>query len=371
MTYRASSIERVSLCPGSARLESQCPDVPSGDSEFGTRVAAWMAKELPDEELYGAELEVATRLLQSRQEILTEWLGTESLDEEYTETEIVMDIPALGARLIGHPDIFFVAFDSPRVLIVDEKSIRWGEHAPSTSNLQLRTYAVLVAEDEPSVQSATVAINQDGKRPSPCTYNASDLAQAREEIFAIIAEAEKPDAPLNPGEKQCRFCKAKAICPALIDAREGLKLTAPANKADAGLWVSVLTDAALSRILPALKPVEWHIEAIRAEARKRLESNPDAIPGWTLKDGKRVREVSDIGTLTNRLAALGISWEAITAECSITLGSTEALVKEQTGKKGKALTEAVNDVLEDCVMVKTCTASLVRTKEQLESVEAS
>lgn len=35
-----------------------------------------------------------------------------------------------------------------------------------------------------------------------------------QELDACIAEAERPDAPLTPGEKQCRFCDAAAVCPA-------------------------------------------------------------------------------------------------------------------------------------------------------------
>lgn len=48
-----------------------------------------------------------------------------------------------------------------------------------------------------------------------------------------MGEDSWPDQFLSPGEKQCRFCNAKAICPALEGAvSEALSMTAPPARAD-------------------------------------------------------------------------------------------------------------------------------------------
>ena len=41
-----------------------------------------------------------------------------------------------------------------------------------------------------------------------------DLWEYLESLDEMIGEAIKPDAPLNPGEDQCRFCDAATVCPA-------------------------------------------------------------------------------------------------------------------------------------------------------------
>lgn len=55
-----------------------------------------------------------------------------------------------------------------------------------------------------------------------------DLLQHRDFMnkFKIAAqETQNPNAKLNPGEKQCKWCKAKNICPALFDkTKEGFEI---------------------------------------------------------------------------------------------------------------------------------------------------
>lgn len=100
---------------------------------------------------------------------------------------------------------------------------------------------------------------------------------------------------LAPSEKGCKFCAAKATCPALRDEVasalnpnhsiatpedfiEALDSTSPAGAADEPQWIS----AALSKV----DLIEDWCKAVRAEAERRLcEGQP--VPGYKLVAGKK------------------------------------------------------------------------------------
>lgn len=101
---------------------------------------------------------------------------------------------------------------------------------------------------------------------------------------------------LEPGEKQCKFCKAKAICPALrqatsnsleivSDAAEFEDLTLP--KKAASVVIGDHTDPAkLAEFMRAAPLIEDAIKAVRAEVERRL-CNGDPVPGFKLVEGKK------------------------------------------------------------------------------------
>jgi hypothetical protein len=98
---------------------------------------------------------------------------------------------------------------------------------------------------------------------------------------------------LSPGEKQCKFCKAKATCPAL---RNEVSSTAfditpasPDDFAEAVLPFSGYdhTDVAwLSAALSQVDLIEDWCKAIRAEAERRLLAG-DKVPGFKVVAGKK------------------------------------------------------------------------------------
>lgn len=103
---------------------------------------------------------------------------------------------------------------------------------------------------------------------------------------------------LDPGPAQCKFCDAKAICPALRGEVSGaLSSTAPADRDDfpdlslpkqaAAATPSENTDAgALSEALRAADLVEAWLKAVREEGFRRAMAGDD-VPGFKLVMGKR------------------------------------------------------------------------------------
>jgi len=101
---------------------------------------------------------------------------------------------------------------------------------------------------------------------------------------------------LTPGEKQCRFCRAKAICPALtqhvvntvadgfVDLDDPEKGTLPKTLA-AKIDVPSLTHEALGEKMRSLTLIEAWIKDVRSAAEVLLLKG-DVVPGFKLVRGK-------------------------------------------------------------------------------------
>jgi hypothetical protein len=100
------------------------------------------------------------------------------------------------------------------------------------------------------------------------------------------AEATRqPDAPLVPGEKQCRFCKAKAVCPAL--AAEVAEVVSGSATLDEFVAPDTTTgDNYLSVAMSKVELVEHWCKAVRAEVERRLLAG-QSVDGYKLVEGKR------------------------------------------------------------------------------------
>jgi len=92
------------------------------------------------------------------------------------------------------------------------------------------------------------------------------------------------------------------------------------------------------------------IPAIEAKAREALEANPDAIEGYTLKNGVRRRDVKDIEGAFNALKADGLIDEvSFMGACKVSLTSLEGKVRDTKGMSKSAAKESIARSLGDLV----------------------
>lgn len=119
-------------------------------------------------------------------------------------------------------------------------------------------------------------------------YKAVELTEAGETETDLLAKGY-----FSPGEKQCRFCNAKANCMALredIMLNVGGTVTSPATVAEFAEFVPIEVDVAtgdnyLSIAMEKADLVELWYKAVRAEVERRLLAG-QPVDGYKLVEGK-------------------------------------------------------------------------------------
>jgi hypothetical protein len=122
-----------------------------------------------------------------------------------------------------------------------------------------------------------------------------EAGRAADRVMAAIdyhkAQGEVHEKYLNPGEKQCRWCKAKATCPALrneIADTVGNKQPGTNDEFDV-VSEEVIAKAPsehLSIVMSKVDLIEDWCRAVRAEVERRL-ANGVPVPGYKLVEGRR------------------------------------------------------------------------------------
>lgn len=128
----------------------------------------------------------------------------------------------------------------------------------------------------------------------------SELLAKVEVVKAEAAATDHPEAPLVPGESQCKFCRAKGACSALAgQVMEGVGLmfqpiqaveASPLDMAQqsANKNPTEMTEDQIRQVLEAAPLVRQFIEGVEAEAQRRLEAGM-TVPGFKLVRGRGSR----------------------------------------------------------------------------------
>jgi hypothetical protein len=152
------------------------------------------------------------------------------------------------------------------------------------------------------------------------------------ELAKQCAEATQDENAVRvPGEKQCRFCKAKASCKALADYTESI-IMADFDDLENMPKANTLTDDQMRVALEAKPLIEGWLSAIEAQVRDRLQSGGD-FPGYKLVEGRSLRQwVDDPDTVETTLTDL-LDQHAFVEPKLVSPSQAEKLL----GKKNKSL----------------------------------
>lgn len=281
------------------------------------------------------------------------------------ETWTVADTP-------GHTDRWR-SYMEKGVLVVIDKKFGFKEVTPATSNYQLRVYACAGWEQlSGDLKSVVVAITQPRlpyeQRITMAHYADSDIAAAREEIVAIREYTREPDAPLIPGEEQCRYCKAKLICPAFQKAMgDGYQLvpaavgTVTKRKADAQEILARCSDEDLDRMIQFVRFAEFVKEMAINEGRTRVEAGK--LPQYELGKPSSPRYIDDPAKAEAVLILRGLlAKRQIWDSSSMSLGKIEEAVAEGSKVTLKEARKLVEDALADAIQREERKPSLIRKK---------
>lgn len=125
-------------------------------------------------------------------------------------------------------------------------------------------------------------------------------------IVLQAAATDAPDAPLIPGEKQCRYCKHKGSCTALAGQALSVIDAGDLSVSAADKDPTKMSDDQIVRILEAAPLMRQLIDGVENEAQTRLE-NGAVIPGIKLVLGKGARSWKLAETeMAEKLVKMGI-----------------------------------------------------------------
>ena len=313
-----SSAYRFMRCPGSVREQSKYPEKPSGPSAIDgththTLLEHCLKNFVPAATIVGQSMVGRT---------MTDHEGSFVVDADRAKrVQVALDhVNSLSpfmviaeqrvnpAYLIGRDDmsgtVDIQVHTGDTLHVIDYKDGMNEVDVKDNEQLELYTLGVLAGFKLPinveyPFKQVTMTIIQPKlamKGGKPITSHTMTVREVLDLIPKYVgggAATDNPDAPLVPGDKQCKYCRASG-CSAR--AQEALKMSGiafpslPATVQQVSDQVAAqdpasMTSDQLRQILEAAPLMRQTIEQAEAEAQRRLESG-QSVPGLKLVYGR-------------------------------------------------------------------------------------
>jgi hypothetical protein len=160
-------------------------------------------------------------------------------------------------------------------------------------------------------------------------------------ISVLVDQArvtDNPDAPLIPGDSQCKYCRAKGACSALagnVMKEIGVMFQPIADQTfeiaqqSADRDPAVMSDDQIRQVMEAAPLMRQLLEAVEKEALRRLEAG-QSIPGLKLVNGRGSRTWAlPEEEMAKKLVKMGIPKTAIYETKLVSPAKAEKLVWEK------------------------------------------
>jgi hypothetical protein len=166
-------------------------------------------------------------------------------------------------------------------------------------------------------------------------------------IIAQAAATDKPDAPLVPGDSQCKFCRAKGSCAALasnVMKEVGVMFQPVTQLPDvaqqsANKDPSTMDMSQIAQIMEAAPLMRQLLEAVEKEALRRMEAG-QVIPGLKLVNGRGSRAWAlPEEEMADKLVKMGIPKTAVYETKLVSPAKAEKLTWEKRDGTKVSLTD--------------------------------
>lgn len=317
--FSASASARWLACPGSMVLSKGAPRSSSKYSREGT-AAHDLASQVLERNIPTAASRIGSRIPVEHETFEVD-VDMASFVQVYVD--LVRGLrDTLGATLLVEQKLDYgqylgsaqawgtgdaVLITGDEIIVIDLKYGR-GEQVEADSNTQLQLYALgALAKfgDYGDFETVRVIICQPrAGGTSEWTTTVTDLLAFGEEAKHAVAKCEHAEQSkrdleweavyLNPGEKQCRWCPAKAKCPELRNSvAQTVFMHTPATPEDFAdevvpdkKHIEPADDAWLSAAMAKADLIEGWLKAVRAEVERRLLAGTP-VEGWKMVKGKQ------------------------------------------------------------------------------------
>ena len=348
--YAASAADQWMNCAGSISLCAGLPEQRSAYADEGTR-----AHEVLQNWLEGVEPSLVAADEEMRDGVMkaVDYVVGRAFEHPYLqiwiEQRVKVSSRAAPDRVGGTSDIILY-YPGVEMLEVIDFKYGAGVAVDVIGNKQMRIYALGAYEQRGlRVRRIRVTIIQprafhvDGPIRDE-EFDIGELIDFHADVEEAIEQSLLLNPAFTPGEKQCRWCRGKSICPALqsraleIVGQDFQSVTITQMPSAKGLTLD-----RLGYILGSKKMVLDYFEAVEEEAY-RLAMDGAQIPGQKLvaATGRRAFEGST-AEVSKALGALsGLPPDEFTKQALLGVLEAEALIKTAAKPKGKAaVTEAL------------------------------
>ena len=359
-----SKRSRWALCPGSIREEAKYPEQESGEAavdgthshtlletciKSGMDAALYVGQSLFDHEgQFKVDADRAARV-----QIAIDYIRNQSMNGM---SKIISESKVDPAFLLGRSDLsgtVDIQIIGGNVLeLIDYKDGMGIVSAEGNMQLEQYAYGVLAGYKLPvngtypfdyvrmTIIQPKLALR--GMNPITSHTVTRSLLDNMGTIITQAAATDKPDAPLVPGESQCKFCRAKGSCSALasnvmkevgIMFQPVINQTLDVAQQSADKDPSTMDDDQIRQIMEAAPLMRQLLEGVEKEALRRLEAG-QTIAGLKLVNGRgsRVWALSEEET-ADKLVKMGIPKSAIYETKLVTPAKAEKLTWEKKGEK--------------------------------------
>lgn len=228
------------------------------------------------------------------------YLAASEADPDGAQLWLESRVEPVPGRVWGTADATIIG--DGRVHVVDLKYGR-GVRVEAEGNPQLRCYmlgaldiASLLAPVDECVGTIVQPRHKDGGHISSEALPVTELQAWGATLLEAVEATDDPAAPRVPGDSQCRWCAAQAIC-----SERTRSLAADVFGEARQATVPLLSDAEVADLLPRLDSVESWCRAVRRSALSRLTQRPGSLAGWHVAEGRPRRRVTE--AVVDRLAA--------------------------------------------------------------------
>jgi Protein of unknown function (DUF2800) len=354
LTFGGSAAHRWLACPGSVTLCATLP--PQRESEAmaeGTRAHALLEhclREREDDALgyEGMNLQPGWPVY-TQEDVEAVQLALDHINDifdNHSDAVVHIEYHARLSEDMGGTSDVVIWLPTPRVLVVIDYKHGRGKFVNVEQNPQAKLYAVSVLKQMPDLRPVAVETTivqprcPAGAPIRTASYSPAALMWFEDEVAEAVARAKLPNWQdhLVPGEQQCNWCPAAAVCPALTasvaEGAEYLVADVPSGETITVTFPKpgdMRTPVGLATALSIVPVLETWADAIKATAEAAAQSGVE-IPGYKLVDKRALRKWADEEGL--------LAWAA---KQGLTLQEPKTLSPAQAEKvvKAKLKTEGV------------------------------
>lgn len=367
-----SKRHRWALCPGSIREEAKFPDDRSGPAAIDGTHSHTLLEHCIDAGLIDPTTQVGELFADddgefkvdadraARVKIAVDYIRERSMSGMF---KVISEERVDPKHLLGRDDLSGTVdcqiIGDDWIELIDYKDGMGVVSAEGNMQLEQYAYGVLAGYKLPvnveyPVKRIIMTIIQPKlalkgmKAITSWERDVRDMLTSLGTIVVQAAATDAPDAPLVPGESQCKFCKAKGSCAALasnvmkevgIMFQPVVTQTLDVAQQSADKDPATMDDQQIRQIMEAAPLMRQLLEAVEKEALRRLEAGTP-IPGLKLVHGRGSRAWAlPEEEMAEKLVKMGIPKTAIYETKLVTPAKAEKLTWEKRDGTKVSLTD--------------------------------